>query len=151
MRGSRLHRFPLLVAVMAVAAALLAKPSSAGESFAVVVNEKNPIDRLTRSEVSQMFLKRVRTWPSGVRVVTCDLSATHPVRAAFSLAVHRKPAWYVVGFWQQEIASGRGQPPKVFADEGAALAAVREDVGGIAYVSEEALFGSGLRRITLLP
>jgi len=145
-------RYRGLVATAAVLAGLfLPAPSRAGDGFVVVVNEKNPKDRLTRAEVSDLFLKRVKTWPNGVRVVPCDLSGASAVRAAFSQGVHRKPAWFVVAYWQQEISSGRSQPPAVYAEELAALGTVRDDPGGIAYVSEGAALGPGLKRLALEP
>ncbi len=144
------HRLVVYAAAV-LAATLLPAASPADDAFVLVVNQKNPKDRMTRAEVSQLFLRRVRTWPNGVAVVPCDLSATHPARAAFSLEVHRKPAWYVVAFWQQEISSGRSQPPTVYAEEQAALAAVREDPGAIAYVSDKAALGPGLKRLALEP
>jgi ABC-type phosphate transport system substrate-binding protein len=130
---------------------LLPAPSPAGDGFVMVVNQKNPVDKLARAQVSDMFLKRVRTWPNGARVVPCDLSGASTVRAAFSQGVHRKPAWFVVAYWQQEIASGRSQPPTVYAEERAALGAVRDDPGGIAYVSEDAPLGPGVKRLALEP
>ncbi|HVO12938.1 MAG TPA: hypothetical protein VMX54_19520 [Vicinamibacteria bacterium] len=130
---------------------LLAASSPAGDGFIVVVNQRNPQDKLTRTELSDLFLKRVKTWPDGVPVVPCDLSGTSPVRAAFSQGVHRKPAWFVVAYWQQEIASGRSRPPAVYAEEWAVLGAVRDDPGGIAYVSESAQLGPGVKRLALEP
>lgn len=149
MRASR--RMSAVLAAAVLAATLVARPSVAGDGYVIVVNERNPVDHLTRAEVSMLFLKRTRVWPGGGAVSACDLSATHPTRAAFSLGVHKKPAWYVIGFWQQEIASGRAQPPKVYADEVSALSAVRENVGGIAYVSEDAVVGNGLKRVVVDP
>ncbi len=145
------RRIVVSVAALALAVLLLPAPSSGGDGFVMVVNAANPTDRLTRAEVSQLFLRRVTAWPNGVPVVPCDLSATHPVRAAFSAGVHRKPAWYVVAFWQQEIASARTQPPSVYGEEAAALAAVRARLGAIAYVSEAATLGPGLKRLALAP
>ena len=141
----------VVVAAAVLATALLPAPSSAGDGFVVVVNQKNPSDKLTRAEVSQLFLKKVKTWPNGTTVVPCDLSATSPVRTAFSQGVHKKPAWFVVAYWQQEIASGRSQPPAVYAEEWGALGTVRDDPGAIAYVSEGAQLGPGLKRLALEP
>jgi len=139
------------VSAAVLASLLLPAPAPASDGFVVVVNQKNPADRLSRAQVSDLFLKRVRTWPNGTRVVPCDLSGASAVRAAFSQGVHRKPAWFVVAYWQQEIASGRSQPPTVYPEEAAALGTVRDDPGGIAYVSEEAQLGPGVKRLALEP
>ncbi len=141
----------MAVPLALLASLLLPAPAPAADGFVVVVNERNPQDKLTRAAVSDLFLKRVKAWPNGVPVVACDLSGTSPVRAAFSQGVHRKPAWFVVAYWQQEIASGRSRPPTVYSEEWAALGAVRDDPGGIAYVSAATQLGPGLKRLALEP
>lgn len=139
-----------------VAAALLATllppaPGVAGSGFVIVVNEANPIDRLVRADVSKLFLKRTPAWPNGVPVAPCDLSTTSPARKAFSQDVLGKPVWVVVAFWQQEIASGRTQPPPACASEPAALQAVRDDPGAVAYVTDGTPLGPGLKVLAIEP
>ena len=119
-----------LVAVASVATLLRRSLGDAGEGFVVVVNQANPLDRLSRAEISRLFLKRTAAWPDGAAAAPCDLSGTSPTRKAFSQGVHGKPVWVVVAFWQQEIASGRSQPPAVCPSEQAALQAVRDNPGG---------------------
>ena len=70
---------------------------------------------------------------------------------AFTPAVHGKPMWVVVAFWQQEIASGRTLPPVVCATEEAALQAVSNDPGGVAYVSEGLALLPGVKALTVAP
>jgi ABC-type phosphate transport system substrate-binding protein len=139
-----------------VAAAILAtllEPVSAGagEGFVVVVNQANPLDRSSRAELSRLFLKRTAVWPKGEPAAPCDLSGTSPVRKAFSERVHGKPLWVIVAFWQQEIASGRSVPPVVCPSEQAALQAVRDNPGGVAYVSEGLPLGQGVKALLLEP
>ena len=126
-------------------------PLGAGSGFVVVVNQANPIDRLVRGDVSKLFLKRTPAWPNGAPALPCDLSSTSPARKAFSQEVLGKPVWVVVAFWQQEIASGRSQPPPSCASEPAALQAVRDAPGAVAYVSEGTPLGPGLKLLTLEP
>jgi hypothetical protein len=90
-------------------------------------------------------------WPKGVPAAPCDLSGASPTRRSFSESVHGKPVWVIVAFWQQEIASGRSQPPDVCASEQAALQTVRDNPGGVAYVSESLPLGPGVKALIIEP
>ncbi len=124
--------------VVAASVLVLAGPAGteAGEGYVVVVNQANPVHRISRADLSKVFLKRTASWPGGAAAVPYDLSGASPTRKAFTQGVHGKPLWVVVAFWQQEIASGRTQPPAVCTTEEAALLAVSGNPGAVAYVSE---------------
>ena len=142
------------VAIVAAAfAATLLQPvhCGAGEGFVVIVNQANPLDHYGRSDLSKLFLKRTAPWPKGVPAAPCDLSGASPTRKAFSEGVHGKPVWVIVAFWQQEIASGRSVPPAVCPSEQAALQAVRDNPGGVAYVSESLPLGPGVKALIIEP
>jgi len=140
-------------ALVAAGVLALARPAPAGaaEGYLVVVNKANPLARISRDELSKLFLKRATTWPGGAAAVPYDLSGASPTRKAFTQGVHGKPLWVVVAFWQQEIASGRSQPPVVCATEEAALQSVQHDPGGVAYVSEGLTLSPGVKVLTLEP
>jgi len=145
---------PRMVALLAVASVLTLTrpaPADAGEGYMVVVNQANPLGRMSRVDLSKLFLKRTATWPGGAAAVPCDLSGTSPTRKAFSQSVHGKPLWVVVAFWQQEIASGRSQPPSVCSTEQAALQAVQDNPGAVAYVAEGLPLGPGVKVLLLDP
>lgn len=145
------RRMIALVALASVAVLLQPTVTDAAEGFVVVVNRANPLDRVSRAELSRLFLKRTTAWPDGKAASLCDLSSASPIRKAFSQAVHRKPVWVVVAFWQQEIASGRSQPPAVCPTEQAALEAVRREAGAVAYVAEGTELGPGVKSLAVEP
>ena len=147
---SRLRAIALVVAASVL---VLARPlpTAASEGYVVVVNQANPVHRMSRADLSKLFLKRTATWPGGAVAVPFDLSGASPTRKAFSQGVHGKPLWVVVAFWQQEIASGRSQPPAVCATEAAALQAVSGDPGAVAYISEGLTLSPGVKVLTLEP
>jgi ABC-type phosphate transport system substrate-binding protein len=146
-------RFRTIAIAAAASVTMLVPPpsSGAGSGFVVVVNQANPLDHLLRADVSKLFLKRTAAWPNGLPATPCDLSTTSPARRAFSQDVLGKPVWVVVAFWQQEIASGRSQPPPACASEPLALQAVRDAPGAIAYVTEGTPLGPGVKTLTLEP
>jgi len=139
--------------VVAASVLVLARPAptEAGEGYVVVVNQANPVHRMSRADLSKLFLKRTATWPGGAAAVPYDLSGASSTRKAFTQGVHGKPLWVVVAFWQQEIASGRTRPPAVCATEKAALQAVSGDPGAVGYVSESLTLSPGVKVLTLEP
>jgi hypothetical protein len=142
-------RASALVAAASVLALARPAPAEAGEGYVVVVNQANPVSRMSRADLSKVFLKRTVTWPGGTAAVPYDLSGTSPTRKAFTQGIHGKPMWVVVAFWQQEIASGRTQPPAVCATEEAALQAVSGNAGAVAYVSEGLALSPGVKALIL--
>jgi hypothetical protein len=144
-------RMTALLAAASVLTLTRPAPAETGEGYVVVVNQANSLGRMSRTELSKLFLKRTATWPGGAAAVPYDLSGASPTRKAFSQDVHGKPLWVIVAFWQQEIASGRSQPPAVCPTEEAALQAVRDHPGGVAYVSEGSTLGSGVKALLLGP
>jgi len=148
-----MRRVGTAASVVAAIAATLLQPDAcgAGAGFVVIVNQANPLDRYGRADLSKLFLGRTAAWPKGVPATPCDLSGTSPTRKAFSEGVHGKPVWVIAAFWQQEIASGRSQPPPVCPSEQAALQAVRDNPGGVAYVSEGLPLGRGVKALIIEP
>lgn len=148
---TRTSNVAIVAAVLAGTTLLDPARSGAGTGFMLVVNQANPLDRVGRADVSKLFLRRAPAWSNGVPAAPCDLSSTSPARKAFSQDVHGKPVWVIVAFWQQEIAAGRSQPPPSCASESAALEAVRDNPGGVAYVTEGTALGPGLKVLALEP
>ena len=151
MRTTRRTRAAFAAATLVAALLTSVRSTAAGEGFVIVVNQANSLTHSTRADVSKVFLRRTPAWPSGVAATPCDLSGTSPIRKTFSESVHGKPVWVIVAFWQQEIASGRSRPPSVCASEEAALKAVRESAGAVAYVSERTPLGSGVKVLAVTP
>jgi hypothetical protein len=151
MRMTARTRAVVAAATLAAAFFTPVRATAAGDGFVIVVNQANTLTHSSRAEISKVFLGRTPAWPGGVAATPCDLSGTSPLRKTFSESVHGKPVWVIVAFWQQEIASGRSRPPSVCASEEAALKAVRESAGGVAYVSEGTPLGSGVKVLAVTP
>jgi len=110
-----------------------------GESrFKIIVHRDNATQTLSRKQVSNFFLKKVVSWDDGTAVMPTDLPPRSPVREAFSSAVHRRDVRSILSFWQRQVFSGRNTPPPEAANDEAVLATVRNNRGGIGYVSAQA-------------
>ena len=122
-----------------LAAALLgltvASPALAEEGFKVVAHTEVAAESLSRTQLSDLFLKRTTTWPGGGAVVPVDLDEALPAASAFSNAVHHKSVAVIRAFWKRVQMSGRDTPPTVRASDDEVVAFVRSPRGAIGYVS----------------
>jgi ABC-type phosphate transport system substrate-binding protein len=128
--------------VLALAIACVGAPPAAAQSakYVVVVNPSNPIKRLSKTQLSRIYLGKAQGWDINGKiepVVVLDLQAGSPLREKFTQDVLRKSMSEAEAYWRQEIYAGRSFPP-LEQSEIDALQQVRSAVGGIAYVSATA-------------
>ena len=115
--------------------ALFVQTVSAQSGYKIVVNKSNSISQLSQSEVSRMFLKKTQKWSDGISVAPVDLVSDSPVREAFTKNVLKKNTGAVKSFWQSQIFTGAGLPPKEVTSDREVLNWVESNPGGIGYVS----------------
>ncbi|MFI5182916.1 MAG: phosphate ABC transporter substrate-binding protein, partial [Vicinamibacteria bacterium] len=70
---------------------------------------------------------------------------TSRVRAAFSKGVHGRSVDAVQNYWQQQIFSGRDEPPRVKTSDAEVMTFVQSNPGGIGYVSDTATLIDGVK------
>jgi len=127
---------PLLASAVVALGALLAPAAATAQSgFRVIVHPDNPVEAMTATELSRLFLKKVTTWPHGERVEPVDQSDSSGVRAAFSQAIHDREVAAIKAYWNKIIFSGRGIPPPELAGDREVLEFVRSHPDSIGYVS----------------
>lgn len=132
-----------IVVVLAAAALFVAAPAAQGQEFVVVVNASNPVSELSRSEVSNTFLKKAS------RLVAVDLDRSSAVREAFSRSIHGRSASAVLAFWQQQIFAGRNVPPAERSTDADVLSFVRNNTDAIGYVAAGTALGNGVKAVQL--
>jgi ABC-type phosphate transport system substrate-binding protein len=106
--------------------------------FQVVVHPRNALTSVDRRFLSQVFLRKTVTWPSGDAIRPVDLPPDAPARRQFTEQVHSRSVAAVKSYWQQVIFSGRGLPPPELATDEAVLRFVARTPGAIGYVSGNA-------------
>lgn len=117
--------------------------------YKVVVNTANPVARLSRSEVSRLFLKKVTAWPDATPVALVEQRASAPVRETFTKDVHGRQVASVTTYWQQMIFSGRAVPPPEKASDAEVVAFVSENRAGIGYVSADVTLPAKVKVLSL--
>jgi len=125
--------FPCLVI------ALFLGSSSSGwaaePTFRVIVNKSNPVTAMSEKEVAGLFLKKVKKWDDGSKVLPADQKTTAAIRDAFSRSVLGRSPSAVKAYWQKQIFTGRGVPPPQKSSDSAVIAYVQRTPGAIGYVS----------------
>ena len=137
----RLHgrRF---IAALAFIALSLVMPSATAETrepgFRIIVNPANPSgrDRISRTYLTQVFLRKVQSWSGGTVIHPVDLDRKSAVRRRFSEDGLGRSISAVRSYWQQMIFSGRNVPPPELPSDDAVVQFVLQDTGAIGYVAE---------------
>ena len=144
-------------AACVLAAGVALSPGSAFElrevranaaGYQLVVNASNPANDITRADVVKVYMGERRRWQNGDPVVPVDLSATSPVRAAFSQEVLGRTVDAVRVHWMKLIVAGRAQPP-ITATEEDILVVVAKDKRAIGYVSSDAVLPGDVKIVPL--
>lgn len=121
----------------------------AQQQFVVIVNASNPVETLSRQEVSRMFLKTRTRWDHGERVRSSDLPESSETRQTFSYVVHGQSSRRIEEHWQTLIFSGREVPPPKKASEEEVVDYVGRHLGGIGYVSPGTPLGAYVKPIVI--
>ena len=120
-------------------------------AFRIVVHASNPLESITRAELSAIYMKRMRSWRDGREIVPVDQPASSPVRERFSRAIHGKNVAYVTRYWQRLIFSGRGIPPRQLQNDAAVLELVKHSRDAIGYVARDTPPGDGVKVLEVTP
>lgn len=117
--------------------------------FQVIVNRVNPVESVSRAQLSGYFLKPHRRWPSGLPVAPIDQLTSSSVRERFSVKVHGRPVRAVRAHWQRLIFQGRGVPPPMASSEHDVVEFVAQNANAVGYVGnlEE---GAGVKVVALI-
>ncbi len=105
----------------------------------MIVHAENPTSELTRKEISQLFLKKVKQWKHfEKKVEPVDLTEDSPIREEFSREIHDRKLSSIKAYWQKKIFSGRDVPPLEKETDEDVLAYVDQNRGAIGYIAVEA-------------
>jgi ABC-type phosphate transport system substrate-binding protein len=148
--GFSVLSFVLLSFVLLSFAAEAPAAEQTTDAFRVVVNVDNPTESMTRSQVSKLFMKSIRSWPDGNPVRPVDQRPESSVRENFSKRVHRRSVAAVRTTWQRRIFSGKDVPPPSRGSEDEILVFVAMNPGAVGYVSSHAALDDGLKVLNVV-
>ncbi|MAM59360.1 MAG: hypothetical protein CMN25_18775 [Salinicola sp.] len=119
----------LLIASTLSATLVAAVPASA--DIAVVVNAGSGIDRLTRSDVVNIFMGRYRKLPTGNVALPVDSSS---LKARFYRALVDKDLAEINSYWARLVFSGEASPPQQIVSIGDVHQLVIQNMNALGYV-----------------
>jgi ABC-type phosphate transport system substrate-binding protein len=123
------------------AAALLACSSSFAQ-VAVVVSPKSPVASLTADQISNIFMGKNNTLPTGSAALPADLPETSAVRDQFYSKVAGRSGAQVKAAWSRLVFSGKATPPKELPSAADVKKFVAANPDAIGYIEKSAVDGS---------
>ena len=106
----------------------------AATDLVVVANPASGIERLSREEVTAIYMGRSKKFPSGITALPIDQAASDPAKARFYGEVIHKSIPEVNSYWARLIFSGQGSPPRQADNSAEVLEIVGSNKGAIGYV-----------------
>lgn len=141
-----------LVALFALVAVLGFRgvARAAGDpEIVVIVNTANPVAKLSRSQVSKIFLRKIERWPNGREILPVDQIERSSARAVFTRTIHGKSLDAVKQYWQEQIFSGGDQPPPERVSDADVLTYVRSNPGAVGYVLAGTELGDHIKVVAI--
>lgn len=121
--------------LVAVALVWLASWATLADAdLVVVVHPASGIDRLTRTDVVNIFLGRLRQLPSGAAASPIDLPTHFAERDNFYRKLVNKEPPEIAAYWSRLVFSGGTRPPYPALDNDDVLERVGRDPGTVAYL-----------------
>jgi ABC-type phosphate transport system substrate-binding protein len=118
------------------------------QSYKVIVNEGNGVEKLSEEQISDMLLKKVTKWEDGQKIVPVDLEMGSELRETFSKDVHGKSVAAIKAYWQKKIFTGKGIPPVEKSGDQEVIEFVKNNSGAIGYISSRSS-ASGVKVIDI--
>ena len=107
-------------------------------SFKVVGNSGTTPETVSKRDLARIFLKRKTSWPDGQAALPVDQARNDALRETFGESVLDKSLERVESYWQAQVFSGKGTPPKGLNSDAEVIEYVRRWPGAVGYVSPNA-------------
>jgi ABC-type phosphate transport system substrate-binding protein len=82
-----------------------------------VVSSKSAVTTLSKNQITDIFLGKVRRFPDGTAAVAIDQADGSAARDEFYMRLAGKTAAQLTAYWSKIIFTGRGQPPPAVSDD----------------------------------
>lgn len=100
---------------------------------AVVINKHNALS-VNESDISRLFLGKMKSFDSGENAKPVNLKFGNSIRKEFEQKVLNKSSQQVKAYWSKLIFSGRGKPPKEVTSDSEVIKFILENEGAIGYI-----------------
>ncbi len=107
-----MRRFPFLRSTPGILGALLFLLPAAAAEPVVIVNLDSRVEKLTRDEVTNIFMGRQKRLPSGLVALPVEQATPAATRARFYQLLVKKELPEINAYWARLFFSGQAQPPR---------------------------------------
>jgi len=108
-------------------------PLAGGEPV-VIVNLQSGVDKLSRDEVTNLFMGRQKRLPSGIVALPVEQAQPAPTRARFYQLLVKKDLPDINAYWARLFFSGQAQPPRQASSAAEVIELVAGNKGAIGVV-----------------
>jgi ABC-type phosphate transport system substrate-binding protein len=146
-RNRNLLSLALAASLFALASLLSIPPRiarAAGDPIVVIVNQANPVDNLSASELKKLFLSDRSRWDTGKSVAPVILAAGAPERTVFlKIVCGMSDSDFSKYFMQAAFTGKSATPPKEVSSSAALKSFVASSPGAIGFVKAGDFHGDG--------
>jgi ABC-type phosphate transport system substrate-binding protein len=133
-------------AVGIICLALTATAGTATAEVVVVVSARSTISALSRNQVTDIFLGKLRHFPDGTPARPLDMAEGSVARDQFYAMFAGRSAAQVKAYWSKIIFTGRGQPPPTVSGAMELKRRVAANTAAIGYI-DRSLLDASLREV----
>jgi len=105
---------------------------------AVIVNSETGLSALTREELVNIYMGRLRRFPNGEAALPLDLPADSPEKNQFYRALVNKSLADIDAYWARLLFSGRTSPPETVNTADRMLDKVAANANAVGYANLDA-------------
>lgn len=129
-----------LVSAISLSLALSLSHASAWSAtdLVIIVNPASGVERISRDEVTAIFMGRTKKLPSGITALPIDQVASNRDKARFYAELINKELSEINSYWARLIFSGQASPPRQADTVAEVIEIVSSNKGAIGYVPRSA-------------
>jgi ABC-type phosphate transport system substrate-binding protein len=113
---------------------LCASHFAGAADLVVIVNPDSGIEKLSREQVVNIFMGRLRKLPSGIAALPVDEKRE---KAAFYQALVGKELPEIQSYWARLVFSGQASPPRQMESAADVLETIANNKGALGYVHKK--------------
>jgi len=118
--------------ILLVCSIIYTSPNTFGQI--ILVNKANPIDKISKSMLRNIFLGNNISWENGRRIQIVDFVLSSPLRKIFNETTLLLSPQKVSMIWIKVSLSGKSLPPKIVHSEEDVKNFVNDNEGAIGYI-----------------
>jgi len=122
-----------LITATALTVPVLCAAADSAPLIAVVVGRESFVTHVSRDELRELYLRRQRLWPNGIRAIPINLPPDHLARERFSTLVLGRSPRELVSYWNARYFEGI-TPPSVLPSSAAIRTYLNAEPAAIAYL-----------------